>query len=61
LLDKLTNPYVVEIADGFEVKIETILRNYNTKIDDQGIPLEANTHAIRRFRHSLRNELVVKE
>jgi hypothetical protein len=39
-LDGLTNPYVVEMANGHEVRVETVLRNCSIRISDQEISLE---------------------
>jgi hypothetical protein len=40
IIDKLANPYIFETSDSHEIKIETILRNCNIKVDGQYIPLE---------------------
>ncbi|KAK1435856.1 hypothetical protein QVD17_01627 [Tagetes erecta] len=40
LIAKLDMPYVVEIANGLEVKVENALRDCNLKINGQNIPLE---------------------
>ncbi|KAD3640990.1 hypothetical protein E3N88_30213 [Mikania micrantha] len=38
--EKLENPYVVEMANGHEEKVETVLKNCVIRINDQDIPLE---------------------